>query len=65
MQAKDSVAALIGIAQNDPSATVRAAATHSLGMLHDVSARSALEGLQSGDSDGFVRDAARIALRRL
>lgn len=64
MHAKDSLAALIALAQNDPSATVRAAAAHSLGMLHDVSARPALEGLQN-DSDGFVRDAARIALRRL
>ena len=64
MHAKDALGSLIALAQNDPNADVRAAAAHSLGMLHDVSARPALEGLQS-DPNQFVRDAARIALRRL
>lgn len=64
MRAKDALGSLIALAQNDPNADVRAAAAHSLGLLHDVSARPALEGLQN-DPNQFVKDAARIALRRL
>lgn len=64
MHAKDSLGSLINLAQNDPDADVRAAAAHSLGMLHDATARPALEGLQN-DPNQFVKDAARIALRRL
>lgn len=64
MHAKDSVGGLMNLAQNDPNAQVRAAAAASLGGLHDAAARPVLEGLQN-DPDGFVRDAARISLRRL
>jgi hypothetical protein len=64
MHAKDAVGSLINLATNDANPDVRAAAAHSLGMLHDATARPALEGLQN-DSNVFVQDAARIALRRL
>lgn len=64
MRAKDALGSLINLAQNDPNADVRAASANALGMLHDVTARPALEGLQN-DPNQFVKDAARIALRRL
>jgi transcription-repair coupling factor (superfamily II helicase) len=64
MHAKDAVGSLINLATNDANPDVRAAAAHSLGMLHDATARPALEGLQN-DPNQFVKDAARIALRRL
>jgi len=65
MHAKDSVASLINLAQNDPNADVRASACHSLGMLHDASATQTLQNLSTSDPAIFVRDQARIALRRL
>jgi HEAT repeat protein len=65
MHAKDSVGALINLAQNDPDADVRSAACHSLGMLHDATATQTLQNLSTNDSNQFVRDQARIALRRL
>jgi HEAT repeat protein len=62
---KEAAAALIGLAQNDPDADVRGAACHSLGFLGDASARGPLETIATNDSNGFVRDLARISLRRL
>lgn len=53
------------ILAKDPDANVRNAACHSLGALHDPRARGILEDLAQNDADGFVRDQARIALRRL
>ena len=65
MRAKDSVDALIGVAKNDPDPNVRNAACHSLGALHDGRARGVLEDLSANDTNGLVRDQAKIALRRL
>jgi HEAT repeat protein len=66
MRARDSVAALIGLTSPDhePDAKTRASAAHALGLMGDASARDALMAAMS-DPDSFVRDAARIALRRL
>ncbi len=64
-RATDQVGTLIALAQGDADAEVRLAAAHSLGALHDASARPALEQIAQKDSSGLVRDQARIALRRL
>lgn len=66
MRARDSVAALIGLVSPDQEsdAKTRASAAHALGLIGDASARDALTAAMS-DPDSFVRDAARIALRRL
>jgi HEAT repeat protein len=66
MRARDSVTALIGLTSPDQEsdAKTRASAAHALGLIGDASARDALMAAMS-DSDSFVRDAARIALRRL
>jgi hypothetical protein len=67
MRAKDSVTALIALTsltqESDP--VTRAEAAHSLGLIGDSAAKSALVTAQSSDPDPFVRDAATIALRRL
>lgn len=65
MHAKDAVGSLINLAKNDPNPDVRAAAAHSLGMLHDIAAKDVLQTISTSDSDQFVKDQARIALRRL
>ena len=64
-RATDQVGKLIDLAKGDADAEVRLAAAHSLGALHDASARAALEDIAQKDSSGLVRDQARIALRRL
>ena len=66
MRARDSVAALIGLlsSEQESDAKTRASAAHALGRIGDASARDALMAAMS-DPDSFVRDAARIALRRL
>jgi HEAT repeat protein len=65
MRAKDSVAALIALTGPEESdAVVRAEAAHSLGLIGDISARTALTAAQN-DPDVRVRDAATIALRTL
>ena len=66
MRARDSVTALIGLtsAAQEGDARTRASAAHALGLIGDPSARDALMAAMS-DPDSFVRDAARIALRRL
>lgn len=61
----DQVGKLIDLAKADPDAEVRLSAAHSLGALHDASARAALEEIAQKDANGLVRDQARIALRRL
>jgi hypothetical protein len=66
MRASDAVVGLVALTaparENDPK--VRAAAIWSLGRIADKNARSAVEAAQKDDHP-FVRDAARIALRRL
>jgi len=66
MRARDSVTALIGLTSPDQEsdAKTRASAAHALGQIGDAAARDALMAAMS-DPDSFVRDAARIALRRL
>jgi HEAT repeat protein len=64
LRSKDGYDGLIALAR-DPDAGVRNAAVHSLGALHDSRARPVLEDLAQNDADGFVRDQAQIALRRL
>ncbi len=49
----------------DPDASVRNAACHSLGALHDPRAHAVLDELSKSDPDRLVRDQASIALRRL
>ncbi len=65
--ARDAVVALIAKLSPDSEsvASVRAAAAAALGQLGDAQARAALTSAQNDDPDRFVRDAARIALRRL
>jgi HEAT repeat protein len=66
MRARDSVTALVGLTSpaQESDARARASAAHALGLIADPSARDALMAAMS-DPDSFVRDAARIALRRL
>jgi HEAT repeat protein len=61
-----SVAALSvrATSSTEPDARVRAAAVFALGQIGDPAGRGAVESARS-DSDRFVRDAARVALRRL
>jgi len=65
LRAKDSAAALMSIAKNDPDADVRLSACHALGTLHEGGARALLEDISAHDANSLVRDQARIALRRL
>ncbi|WP_394825220.1 HEAT repeat domain-containing protein [Pendulispora albinea] len=65
LQAKGSVASVIALAKSDPDPEVRLSACHALGVFHDPSARPVLEQIAASDSNSFVRDQARIALRRL
>lgn len=64
-RAADQVAKLIELAEHDADPEVRLAACHTLGGLHDASAREALERIAERDANGLVKDQARIALRRL
>jgi hypothetical protein len=63
--AKDAVAPIAAVAQNDADPRVRAVACHALGTLGDMSAIGLLTKLAASDTDVFVRDQAQIALRRL
>ncbi len=71
--AADAIAPVLAAAQTDADAGVRAAACHAVGslaarspgMMSSASLLSALQGLSTNDPDGFVRDQAQIALRRL
>lgn len=67
LRARDAVVALIAklSPDNEATASVRAAAAAALGELGDPAARPALQEAYGSDSDRFVRDAARVALRRL
>jgi HEAT repeats len=65
LQAVVAVDALIARVRSDADADVRLAACHTLGQLRDGRARGALEQAAAGDSNGLVRDQAKIALRRL
>lgn len=66
MGAKDAVMGLVLLTSPDtePNATVRAAAVTALGRIADTTARPSVIAAEE-DPDRFVRDAARIALRRL
>lgn len=63
---RKAVSALLSRTSPDtePDARVRAAAIFALGQIGDAAGKPAVEAARE-DSDGFVRDAARIALRRL
>ena len=66
LRARDAVVGLVAItsAETEPDAGVRAAAVAALGQIGDPSTRAAVEAALD-DANGFVRDAAAIALRRL
>ncbi len=65
MQAKDAVASVVAVAKNDSDPEVRVAACHALGNFHDASAKDVLNDLAAHDQNGFVKDMAAIALRKL
>jgi hypothetical protein len=65
LHAKDTVASVISLAQNDADVNVRIASCHALGVFRDSSANSALQNIANNDASTLVRDAATIALRRL
>ena len=65
MRAKDAVAGVMNIARYDADAMVRLSACHALGGFGDASAKSTLSAIADSDTDGLVRDQAKIALRRL
>jgi HEAT repeat protein len=64
MRARDAVPALIAQLSQDSDPIARAEAAHALGLIGDSSASSALSAAAQ-DADGFVRDAALMAQRRL
>lgn len=66
LRAKDAVVGLIALTDpaNEKDQQVRAAAVSSLGKIADPAAKTAVNAALK-DPDGFVRDAAAIALRRL
>lgn len=66
LRAPNAAERLLPLTSSDtePDARVRAAAVFALGRIGDPAARSAVDAAQS-DADPFVRDAARMALRRL
>jgi len=65
--AGDAVVALIAKLSraNEATSSVRAAAAAALGEIGDGAARPAVQAAYDTDMDRFVRDAARVALRRL
>jgi hypothetical protein len=65
MKASATVASVMQIAQTDADDDVRIAAAHALGSFGDATARDVLTNLAQNDANGFVRDQATIALRRL
>jgi hypothetical protein len=62
LHASDSVAAVAALAQKDTDARVRAVACHALGAFGDAAAGPVLTTISQSDSNGLVRDMARIAL---
>lgn len=62
--ARDAVGGLVVLLRQDADPGVRKAAASALGAIGDRSVRPELTDALS-DSDSFVRDAARVALRRL
>jgi HEAT repeat protein len=68
-----AIVPVLAAAQSDSDAGVRAAACHAVGsiaarspgMMNSADLILALQGLSQNDPDGFVRDQAQIALRRL
>ncbi len=66
LRSSDAVVGLIALTSPDSEsdARVRASAVFALGQIGEPSAKEAVQAAQD-DPDGFVRDAARIALRRL
>jgi HEAT repeat protein len=67
LRARDAVVAMVAKLSiaNEPVASVRAAAAAALGELGDPEARAAVRAAAEGDTDRFVRDAARVAALRL
>jgi HEAT repeat protein len=67
LRATDAVAAMVAklSVANEPVPSVRAAAAAALGEVGDPAAREAIRAASAGDTDRFVRDAARVALLRL
>lgn len=67
LRASDAVVALIAKLEvaNEPIPSVRAAAAAALGEIGDPAARDAVAASAESDPDRFVRDAARVAARRL
>jgi HEAT repeat protein len=71
--ASSAIAPILASAQSDADAGVRAAACHAVGsiavrspgMFDTTSLTTALLAISQNDSDGFVRDMAQIAIRRL
>lgn len=66
MRARDAVVGLVALSSpaNESDPTVREAAVVALGQIADPAAREAVTAARS-DENGFVRDAANIAARRL
>jgi HEAT repeat protein len=65
LNAKDTVASVMALAQSDADIQVRIAACHALGVFRDASAQSTLQNIAQNDASTLVRDAATIALRML
>jgi HEAT repeat protein len=65
MNATDSVAAVLALAQSDPDSEVRLAACHALGTFGDSSVVAALTSIATNDANPQVRDQAHIATLRL
>lgn len=65
-RSSDALAGLVALSspQSEPDSDVRKAAVTALGQIGDASAKPAI-AVAASDPDGFVRDAARIASRRL
>jgi HEAT repeat protein len=64
MKARDAVPALMAMLAQETDPVARAEAAHALGLIGDPSARDALQAAAQ-DANGFVRDAALMAQRRL
>jgi hypothetical protein len=67
LRSRDAVVSIVArlSAENEPAASVRAAAAAALGQIGDGAAREAVQNARDNDSDRFVRDAAAVALRLL
>jgi HEAT repeat protein len=65
MNASDSVAAVLNLAQNDSDSEVRLVACHALGTFGNTSVLPQLTAIAANDSNQQVRDQAQIATLRL